>query len=210
MGDCNVIEFIKNLYDKYRIKKARLLIFSRAKIGDHSIVAATAYIKLLYGSDKKDIVIGTFFKFTGELISSHHGKIKIGNHCLVGPKCTVGAVNSVVIGNYVLISNNVVIIDNNNHPVNPFDRLFMTKAAYGHIYRSWQYAISKPIVIHDNVWIGRNVIINKGVTIGENSIIGAGSVVTKDVPSNCIAAGNPAKVVKMNIDKEPRLIPDNG
>ena len=59
------------------------------------------------------------------------------------------------------------------------------------------------------MWIGRNSIISKGVTIGENSIVAAGSVVTKDVPPNCIVGGNPAKVVKTDIDKEPRLIPDN-
>ena len=55
---------------------------------------------------------------------------------------------------------------------------------------------TKPIVFEDNVWIGDSAIICKGVTIGKNSIIGAGAVVTKDVPPNCIYAGNPAKLVK--------------
>ncbi|MDP3115406.1 MAG: DapH/DapD/GlmU-related protein [Candidatus Cloacimonadaceae bacterium] len=53
-----------------------------------------------------------------------------------------------------------------------------------------------PIYIEDNVWIGLNVLVMKGVTIGQNSIIGAGSVVTKDIPANVIAAGNPCKVIK--------------
>ena len=56
--------------------------------------------------------------------------------------------------------------------------------------------ISKEIKIGNNVWVGYNVIILKGVIIGENSVIGAGSVVVKDIPENCIAAGNPAKVIK--------------
>lgn len=141
------------------------------------------------------------------MISSHHGKIQIGNHCLVGPKCVIGAVDSVILGNYVRLSNNVIMIDNNNHPVNPIDRKIMNGEDYSSPYRTWAYAVSKPIVIHDNVWIGRNSIINKGVTIGENSIVAAGSIVTKDVPANSIVAGNPAKVVKTDIDKEPRLIP---
>lgn len=51
-----------------------------------------------------------------------------------------------------------------------------------------------PIVIGDNCWIGADVKILPGVTIGENTIIGAGSIVTKDIPSNCIALGNPCKV----------------
>ncbi len=59
-----------------------------------------------------------------------------------------------------------------------------------------------PVRIERNVWIGAAVIILKGVTIGENSVIGAGAVVARDVPPNCIAAGNPARVVK-------HLTPDN-
>lgn len=53
-----------------------------------------------------------------------------------------------------------------------------------------------PITIGDNVWIGGHVCVMPGVTIGDNSIIGAGSVVTKDIPSNVIAAGNPCKVLR--------------
>ena len=55
---------------------------------------------------------------------------------------------------------------------------------------------SKPVIIGKNCWIGEKVIILPGVTIGCNSIVGAGSVVTKDIAPNCIAVGNPAKVIK--------------
>ncbi len=54
----------------------------------------------------------------------------------------------------------------------------------------------KPVHICKNVWLGMNVMVLKGVTIGENSLIGAGSVVTKDIPANVVAAGNPCKVIK--------------
>lgn len=54
----------------------------------------------------------------------------------------------------------------------------------------------KPILIEENVWLGYGSIVLKGVTIGKNSIIGAGSVVTTNIPPNCIAAGNPCKVIK--------------
>lgn len=56
--------------------------------------------------------------------------------------------------------------------------------------------IDKEIVVNDDVLIGANSIILKGVHIGARSVVGAGSVVTKDVPSDCIVAGNPAKVIK--------------
>ncbi len=53
-----------------------------------------------------------------------------------------------------------------------------------------------PITVGDNVWLGGNVVVLPGVTIGSNSVIGAGSIVTKDIPSNVVAVGNPCKVVK--------------
>ncbi len=56
--------------------------------------------------------------------------------------------------------------------------------------------ISKPVIIHDNVWVGINVIILPGVTIGEGAIIQAGSVVSRDIPSLAIAGGNPIQVIK--------------
>ncbi len=55
---------------------------------------------------------------------------------------------------------------------------------------------AKPIKVGDNVWIGGNVIVLPGVTIGDNTVIGAGSVVTKDVPSNVLAVGNPCRVIR--------------
>ncbi len=55
---------------------------------------------------------------------------------------------------------------------------------------------AKPITVGDNVWIGGNAVILPGVTIGRNSVIGAGSVVTKDIPDNVVAVGNPCKVIK--------------
>jgi len=62
--------------------------------------------------------------------------------------------------------------------------------------KDWSHVDMKPIIISDKVWIGFNATILKGVTIGEGSVIGACSVVTRDVPPNCVFAGNPAKLIK--------------
>lgn len=61
------------------------------------------------------------------------------------------------------------------------------------------------MTIGDNVWIGGNTVICPGVHIGDNVVIGAGSVVTKDIPDSCIAAGNPCKVIRKITDADKRL-----
>ena len=101
----------------------------------------------------------------------------IGNHVEMSGVSIVSN-HSVNIGNNVLIGANCQIGDRDGH---------------SNRYKS----SSKPITIEDDVWLGMNVTVLKGVTIGEHSIIGANSVVTKDIPANCIAAGNPCKVIKL-------------
>ena len=90
---------------------------------------------------------------------------------------------SICIGEGVKIAEDVVIRDSDNHTV----------CRNG-------YSMSKPILISDHVWIGMRAIILKGVTIGEGAIIAAGSVVTRDVPAHALVAGNPAKVIKENVE----------
>lgn len=166
-------------------------------------------ISLGSGSTKEDIVIGHKSVVHGKITSISGGKITFSRNVQIGFNTLVGAVNKVSIGEGTVISNNVTIVDNNNHSVNPIDRIIMQNSPVGSKLRSWKYSLSAPIIIGNNVWIGQYVRINKGVTIGNNSVVAANSVVTKNVPDNCIVAGNPAKVVKTDIHNEPRLIPDN-
>lgn len=98
---------------------------------------------------------------------------------------SICAARSVQIGRECLLGANVVITDSDFHSVAPAGRRRST-AGVG----------VAPIVIEDNVWLGMNVIVLKGVRIGRNSVVGAGSVVTRDIPADCIAAGNPARVVR--------------
>ena len=67
-----------------------------------------------------------------------------------------------------------------------------------------EYMYTAPVKIGDNCWIGAGVIICPGISIGENTVIGAGSMVTKDIPANCVAVGNPCKVVR-EIDEQDKM-----
>jgi maltose O-acetyltransferase len=88
----------------------------------------------------------------------------------------------IIIGNNVLLAPNVQIYAA-HHPIDAATRLTMLELA-------------SPITIGDNVWIGGNAIVLPGITIGDNTVVGAGSVVTKDLPANVIAAGNPCRVLR--------------
>jgi len=100
---------------------------------------------------------------------------------------TICAAKSVIIGDNCLIGANVTIADYDFHSVKPEGRRYNTNI---------KDIGCKPIVIEDNVWLGMNVIVLKGVVVGQNSVVAAGSIVTKSIPPNCIAGGNPARVLK--------------
>ena len=113
-------------------------------------------------------------------------KISIGNN--VGMSSTrMWISKGLTIGDNVKIGACVLLIDTDSHPID-----------YKLRRTSNEGVKSVPIVIEDDAWIGAHSIVLKGVTIGARSIIGAGSVVTKSIPADCIAAGNPCRVVKTN------------
>ena len=100
---------------------------------------------------------------------------------------TVVCSSEIRIGKNVIIAQNVIIRDSDIH----------------HIYvEGEKQSNSAPIIIGDNVWIGTSALILKGVTIGEGAVIAAGAVVTKDVPAHCLVAGNPARIIRENIQWE--------
>ena len=142
------------------------------------------------------IKIGDNCDICGILSCKSKGNLSIGNYTTIRGNSIIGCVNSITIGNYVIISNNVHIYDNNNHPISPLKRVELCKSGFYSNLWNWENSDCRSIIIKDNVWIGERSTILKGVTIGEGSIIGCNSVVTKSVPPFCIAAGNPARIVK--------------
>eukprot|EP00439_Symbiodinium_sp_Y106_P089341 s1_g1877.t1 len=109
------------------------------------------------------------------------GEINIGDFVLISPGNQIIASERITIGSNTMIASGCYISDSDWHDT--YDR---TAELDKHA----------PVTLGENVWIGSRAIVGKGVTIGENSIIGAGSVVTRDIPANVVAAGNPAKVLK--------------
>ena len=108
--------------------------------------------------------------------------ISIGKGFFANFNCVILDCAPVTIGNNVLFGPGVQIYTA-YHPLEAEPRRELQEAA-------------APITVGDNVWLGGNVIVLPGVTIGENSVIGAGSVVTKNVPPNVVAAGNPCRILR--------------
>ncbi|MDE6223390.1 MAG: acyltransferase [Muribaculaceae bacterium] len=161
-------------------------------------------ISLIDGATSSNIAIGSNSKIFGTLCCCKDGKISIGSYSQIGHHSSLRSVNNITIGSYTAIADNVIVCDNNNHPVNPLDRHIMRQTPSGSFARSWINSDNAPIYIGDDCWVGQYSRICKGVKIGNGSVVAANSVVTKDVPDNCIVAGNPARVVKTDIDKLTR------
>lgn len=118
------------------------------------------------------------------------GEIRIGRYALICPGARIGAAAGVFIADNCMIASGAYITDSDWHGL--YDRVSTGAAA--------------PVTIAENVWIGDRAMVCKGVSIGRNSVVGAGAVVTRDVPENAVAAGNPAGVVK-RLDADRPMAP---
>lgn len=145
-------------------------------IPENDATRQEAKAREILGSAGKNLVIHSRFNFD-------YGKnIHVGDNFLANYNSTVLDIGEVNIGNNVWIGPNTDIYTV-NHPL----------TASG---RRKRLAIAKPVKIGDDVWIGGKVTITPGVTIGSNVVIAAGAVVTKDIPSNSLAGGVPARIIK--------------
>ena len=123
---------------------------------------------------------------SGEILLQPREKdaqINIGDHNAFSNNVSLVAMGKISIGNRCLIGDQVTILDCDFHEISPSTRII----GAGPIL---------PVEIGDNVWLGSRVMVLKGVSIGDNSVIAAMSVVTKSIPPNSLAAGNPAKVIR--------------
>lgn len=135
-----------------------------------------AILRGLFGSCGQNIIVNQLFR------CDFGCNIHVGENFFANFNLTVLDEAEVRIGNNAFIGPNVSIYT----ACHPLD------APTRNTFAEW----AEPVTIGDNVWIGGSVTILPGVTIGDNVVIGAGSVVCRDLPSDCVAAGNPAKVIK--------------
>ena len=113
-----------------------------------------------------------------------NGKLTLGRS-YINSDTLIACRKNIVIGDGVMIARGVKIYDTDYHNILDAQNNILNPDA--------------DVIINNHVWIGVNAIILKGVTIGEGSIVAAGSVVTRDVPSRCMVAGNPARVIRENV-----------
>lgn len=173
----------------YRSRDPELLaIYHRAKQLQAEFAATTSV-----EGDRREQLLRSLFGTLGAgvwieppFFCDYGEQIHIGANCFINYNCVFLDSNRIDIGNNVLIGPAVQIYTA-SHPLSAKERL-VNDGGY--------LTLSKPVRVEDNCWLGGGVLLMPGVTIGANSTIGAGSVVTRDIPANRFAAGNPCRVIR--------------
>lgn len=165
-------------------KKSRMLTRLFNNSTEEQLKYRVELLKELFESTGKNIYIEPPFR------CDYGCHISIGNNFYANYDCIIVDVCKVRIGNNVFFGPRVCIFTA-GHPIDADIR--NTQLEYG-----------KPVTIGNDVWIGGNTVINPGVTIGNNVVIGSGAVVTKDIPDNVIAVGNPCRVLREITDEDKK------
>lgn len=165
-------------------KPARRLTQALNTIDRSDFEGISRIVKELLGKSEGAFINPPFYCDYG----SH---IEVGKNFFANYNCTILDVAKVTIGDNCQLAPNVAIYTA-GHPVHPETRNTM-----------YEYGIS--VSIGDNVWIGGNTVVCPGVHIGNNVVIGAGSVVTRDIPDDTVAAGNPCRVIRKITEADRKL-----
>ena len=150
------------------------------------------------------MTVGSGCLIQGQLVAERdESRLDIGNNVVVGGGSVIDCALSVRVEDDVMISYECIIADSDNHSIYPELRTEDVRNWMNGCRHDWSHSAMAPVLIKRGAWIGARSIILKGVTIGEGAVIGMGSVVTHDVPPRCVAAGNPARVIR-EIEPAPK------
>lgn len=207
MSFINNYDVIKSLYWRFKLHLPRSASFH---IGPKSIVEIGSRVKFSLRQGELSINESWFrtrhrryvseFRLENEAVFICNGDFKLyqgasiyvapyaklilnGGGSFLNTDSTINCFHYIEIGKGCAISDNVCISDSDSHSIN-----------------GQKTEMVAPVIIGNHVWIGKNVTILKGVHIDDGAIIGAGSIVVKDIPAKCLAVGNPARVIKENIE----------
>lgn len=161
---------------------ARDLLYSFNNLPPRQIEKRRDIIRSLFNKTENSFYVEPPFR------CDYGYNIEIGENFYANFNLIILDCAKVIIGNSVFIAPNVSIFTA-GHPIHP------------HL-RDQEYEWAQPVTIGNSVWIGGNVVINPGITIGNNVVIGSGSVVTKDIPDNVLAVGNPCKIIRQITDED--------
>lgn len=185
---------IYDAYDENLSKKrmhVRMLAYKYNKTSPKQGKLRAKILKEIFKSTGRDIYMEPTINF------DYGCNTSVGDYFFANYNCVILDVAPVTVGNGVMFGPNVTIAPP-LHPLVARERI-IRQDDDGNLH-DIEYA--KPIVIGNNVWIASNSVVCGGVTIGDNSVIGAGSVVTRDIPADVIAVGNPCKVLREITDED--------
>lgn len=183
-----------------KVRNVIMVVYSRLFFRESRLIRQPIIIRgKKYINFGKSLTTGYLCRF--DVIGCHDDKTLIfGENDNIGDNVRISCANSIVLGDNVLVGSRVLIIDN-SHGNYSGDNQDSPDT-----FPNERELVTKPIKIGDRVWIGENAVILPGVTIGSGCVIGANSVVSKNIPDNCIAAGVPAKVIKKWSPKEKKWV----
>jgi acetyltransferase-like isoleucine patch superfamily enzyme len=165
-----------------------------AQVGERVRLGASARLINLAPRDR--VTIGEDSVVRGILRNEASGRIQIGRFVYVGDGALLSAAGQVRVDDGVLIAHGAQILDNDSHPVDAAEREAHFRSLLGYHDGVRVTLPAVPVHLERRCWIGLNAIVLKGVTVGVDSIVAAGAMVTRDVPTGVVVAGNPAAVVK--------------
>ncbi|HLS96957.1 MAG TPA: sugar O-acetyltransferase [Sphingobacterium sp.] len=177
----------KELFEERQHAKEQLFLFNNLE--PSKIKARKQLLKKLLGGTTSRFYIEPPFR------CDYGYNIYLGDNFYANYNLTILDCAPVRIGDNVMMGPNVSLFTA-GHPIDAAMRA-----------AGWEFA--KPIVIGDNTWIGGQTVVNPGVQIGRNVVIGAGAVVTKDIPDNVVAAGNPCRVLREITERDRQFFYKN-